>query len=91
MATKDIEELRDWTLQLISGMDGSLTSAAMAEGTVAELMKASRKSQSNRKQITKATLVARQYLLKLREERIANDAPAKAKKLRAATKSTATP
>jgi hypothetical protein len=30
MATKDIEELRDWALQLMSGMDGALTRATMS-------------------------------------------------------------
>jgi hypothetical protein len=91
MATKDLEELRDWALQLLSGMDGALTRATIAEETNAQLMKAPKKSQSNRKQITKATLVASKYLHKLRKERIAKEAAAAEKKQRAATKSTATP
>jgi hypothetical protein len=44
MATKDIEEIRARTLQLILGIDGALTSAAIAEETVAELMKAPKKA-----------------------------------------------
>jgi hypothetical protein len=91
MATKDLEELRDWALQLMSGMDCALTRATIAEETITQLTKAQKKSQSNRKQITKATLVASKYLHKLRKERIAKDAAAEARKQRAATKTTATP
>ncbi|KAA8902543.1 hypothetical protein FN846DRAFT_908518 [Sphaerosporella brunnea] len=83
--------LQDWALQLISGMDGAMTGTAIAEETATQLMKAPPKSQSNRKQLTQATLVASKYLHKLQKERIAREAAAEAKTERAATKATATP
>jgi hypothetical protein len=60
----------------------------LAEETNAQLLKAPKKSQSNRKQITKATLVASKYLHRLRKERIAKEAAAAARKQCAATKAT---
>jgi hypothetical protein len=54
--------------------------ATIAEETNAQLMKAPKKSQSNRKQISKATLVASKYLHKLRKERISKEAAAMEKK-----------
>jgi hypothetical protein len=48
-------------------------------------MKAPKKSQSNRKQISKATLINSTHLHRLRRARIAKDIAAEAKKKRAAT------
>ncbi|KAA8903278.1 hypothetical protein FN846DRAFT_891199 [Sphaerosporella brunnea] len=77
VATKDLETLRDWAVQLMSGMGCALTRATIAEETITQLMKAQKKSQSNRKQITKGY-----------SKRIDKDA---AKKQRAVTKTTAIP
>jgi hypothetical protein len=82
----DIEELRDWALQLASGMEAALTRATVAEETNFHLMKAPKKSQSNRKQISKATLINSTHLHRLRRARIAKDAAAEAKKKRAAAR-----
>jgi hypothetical protein len=67
-------------------MEAALTRATVAEETNHHLMKAPKKSQSNRKQISKATLINSTHLHCLRRARIAKDAAAEAKKKRAAAR-----